>query len=107
MQYTAQGRTTGWSTGGKANFSQTCLSLSATKAGCPIQAVLWLEWDSTALDGQLSRATDPQVHDHLHPEQSAIEVRGIPLKPKSGLNGAPSLRCGLRPNNLPLQATTL
>jgi hypothetical protein len=23
---------------------------SPTKAGCPIQAVLWLEWDTTALD---------------------------------------------------------
>jgi hypothetical protein len=25
----------------------------ATKAGCPIQAVLWLEWDTTALDAPL------------------------------------------------------
>jgi hypothetical protein len=25
----------------------------ATKAGCPIQAVLWLEWDTTALDARL------------------------------------------------------
>ena len=26
--------------------------------------------------------------DHLHPVQSAFEVRGTPLKPKPGLNGA-------------------
>src|ERR1700722_4082924 len=58
--------------------------------GGPIQAVLWFEWDSTALNRQLfSTATDPQVHDHLHTVQLAIDVRGIPLKPKRGLNGAP------------------
>jgi hypothetical protein len=27
----------------------------------------------------------PGVHDQLHPVQSAVEVRGIPHKPKSGL----------------------
>jgi hypothetical protein len=30
--------------------------------------------------------TDPP---HLRPVESAVEVRGIPLKPKYGLNGAP------------------
>jgi hypothetical protein len=31
-----------------------CLSQPVTKAGCPIQARFWLEWDSTALDRLLS-----------------------------------------------------
>jgi hypothetical protein len=39
-----------------------------------------------ALDRQLF-----QVHDDLHRAQSAIEVRGIPLKPKYDLNGAPTI----------------
>jgi hypothetical protein len=29
------------------------LPVSAARAGCPIQAVLWLEWDTTALDSEL------------------------------------------------------
>ena len=29
---------------------RSLLALPATKAGCPIQAVLWLEWATTALD---------------------------------------------------------
>jgi hypothetical protein len=41
--------------------------------------------------GSFLSATDPQVHDHLHPAWSAVEVRGIPLKPKYGLNGAPTI----------------
>jgi hypothetical protein len=36
------------------NFSQICLSLPITNDGCPIQALFWLEWDSTALDRQHS-----------------------------------------------------
>jgi hypothetical protein len=33
----------------------------ATKAGCPIQAVLWLEWDSTALDGLFCHLACPRM----------------------------------------------
>src|ERR1700691_3222857 len=31
------------------------LASPATKAGCPIQAVLWLEWDTTALEPPIPR----------------------------------------------------
>jgi hypothetical protein len=30
---------------------------------------------------------------HQHPVESAVEVRGIPLKPKYGLNGIPPVIC--------------
>jgi hypothetical protein len=33
--------------------------LQATKAGCPIQAVLWLEWDTTSLDAPLCHPACP------------------------------------------------
>jgi hypothetical protein len=39
-------------------------------------------------------ATGLHVHGHLHPVHSGVEVCGIPLKPKEGLNGPPSIRYG-------------
>ena len=35
---------------GSAHLSSGYFASPATKAGCPIQAALWLEWDTTALD---------------------------------------------------------
>jgi hypothetical protein len=46
----------------------------ATKAGCPIQARSWLEWDTPRQTGRF-----------FAPLPENIEVRGISLKPKPGL----------------------
>src|ERR1700722_15072672 len=34
-----------------------CAPFPPTKAGCPIQAVFWLEWDTTALDYPFSHSS--------------------------------------------------
>jgi hypothetical protein len=72
------------------DFSQTCPSFPVTKAGCPIQARFWLEWYSTALDRQLcllQRIPRSMIIYILYSQRSRSV---IPLKPKPGLNGAPS-----------------
>jgi hypothetical protein len=92
MVYRACGKTPSWvGPGSILDFSQAYLFLSLTNGGCPIQARFWLEWDSTAPDRSFLYCNRSQIHDHLHPEQSAVDVRAIPLKPKPGLNGAPTI----------------
>jgi hypothetical protein len=88
MRYTAQGRTTGWSTGD----SPASLYLSQM-TGAPYLPGFGLSGIPPRWTGSFLSCNEPQVHDHLHPEQSAVEVGGTPLKPKPGLNGAPSVRC--------------
>jgi hypothetical protein len=59
--------------------------------GAPFKPSFGLSGIHRAGLSAFSTATDPQVHNYLHPVQSTDEVCGIPLKPKDGLNGAPSI----------------
>src|SRR5580658_478457 len=45
--------------------SRLAAASSATKAGCPIQARFWLEWDTTALDVPFSTVEDLQFSDSV------------------------------------------
>ena len=49
----------------------------ATKAGCPIQAFCWLEWDTTALDLQFSFPLKTCYHGTLVHMTAPIEVERI------------------------------
>jgi hypothetical protein len=62
--------------------------------GAPFKPHFGLSGIHRAGRAAFSTATDPQVHDHRHPVQSAVELRGIPLKPKRARMGHPAFVVG-------------
>ena len=64
---------------------------SATNAGCPIQAVLWLEWDNRSRTCPLPFATRANGYVAIVLLPHRQQMLGAPFKPSFGLSGVIAL----------------
>src|SRR5580698_5967647 len=83
----------GGDSGCRVGRETTSLLLPATKAGCPIQAVLWLEWDTQPLPLVQGVVSKLSYRDYLEFPMYQQQRVGAPFKPYFGLSGIHSLCC--------------